>query len=79
MQIRSVYEQNKINIPTSDLDCGFGITHSLRIRKFINTFCYPRLYCLLVPKYVYEQALGLKKLNKYFYLVGTRRAYLELG
>jgi len=69
MQICSVYERNKKNIPTSDLDCGFGITHSLRIRKFINTFCYPRLYCLLVPEYVYEQALGLKKLNKYFYFV----------
>ena len=69
MKIRSVYEQNKINIPISDLDCGFGITHSLRIRKFINTFCYPRIYGLLVPKFVYEQALGLRKLNKSFYFV----------
>ena len=69
MKIRSVYEQNKINIPISDLDCGFGITHSLRIRKFINTFCHPRIYRLLVPKFVYEQALGLKKLNKSFYFV----------
>ena len=69
MKIRSVYEQNKINIPISDLDCGFDKTHTLRIRKFINTFCYPRIYGLLVPKFVYEQALGLKKLNKSFYFV----------
>ncbi len=69
MEIRSVYEQNKINIPISDLDCGFGITHSLRIRKFINTFCYPRIYRLLVSKFVYEQALGLRQLNKSFYFV----------
>ena len=69
MEIRSVYEQNKINIPISDLDCGFGITHSLRIRKFINTFCHPRIYRLLVPKFVYEQALGLRKLNKSVYFM----------
>ena len=69
MKIRSVNEQNKINIPISDLDCGFGKTHTLRIRKFINTFCYPQIYRLLVPEFVYEQALGLRKLNKSFYFV----------
>ena len=69
MNIRLIYEQNKKNIPTSDLDCGFGETHSLWIRKFFNTFFYPRIYRYVVTKFVYEQALGLRRLNRYFYFV----------
>jgi len=52
MNIRLVYEQNQNNIPTSDLDCGFDKIHSLRIRKYINTFCCPRIYRYVVTKYV---------------------------
>lgn len=70
MEIRSIYEQNVKNIPLADIDCVFvGSDHSFRIKKFINTFCYPRLYRLLVPAFVREQALGLKPLNKPFYIV----------
>ena len=69
MKINSIVEQNAENIPISDLNCGFDLTHSLRIKKFFNTFCYPRVYSMLVPKFVREQVLGLKELNKYFYIV----------
>jgi hypothetical protein len=70
MKIRSIYDQNVKNIPLSDLHCEFtGFDLALRIRKFINTFCYLRIYHLLVPKFVREQALGLKELNRPFYVV----------